>query len=316
MARFLIILLVLFGLPGTSSALEITFMPNAQIEDSVIKLGDVATFDEQTPIASALATQTVGQAPNPGNTLILRSQNIKQYLLSNRPSIGDGIDWNGSPTVKVMRQGVVIGAEKIQSIIADYISSNSKNLPKADIRFNPDPLPTPFTIPKGDLTHEVIPSNAGILGSSSISIIFKVDNNVVKNISIRGKLEALAKIVVAAEPLKKGLILKPQHLKNAVVDINEIPNPEIDTKQLLGMQLTKNINTGGPVVAASVEAVPVVRRGQKVKIIAESGTLQLTATGLAQSDGKIDQMIKVQNIQSNKIVFARVASPGIVEVVL
>ncbi len=42
----------------------------------------------------------------------------------------------------------------------------------------------------------------------------------------------------------------------------------------------------------------------------------LTATGLAHSDGKIDDLIRVQNLNSNKVVFGRVAGPGIVEVIL
>jgi len=51
-------------------------------------------------------------------------------------------------------------------------------------------------------------------------------------------------------------------------------------------------------------------------MVIESGTLHLTATGLAHSDGKLDQMIKIQNINSSKTVHGRVTGPGIVEVLL
>ena len=116
--------------------------------------------------------------------------------------------------------------------------------------------------------------------------------------------------------LRKGLILAPQHLQMVDMDISDIASPEFDTQNLLGMQLTRAIAAGAPITGANVEALPVVRRGQKVKMIIESGTLHVTATGLAHSDGKLDQMIKIQNINSNKTVHGRVTGPGIVEVLL
>jgi flagellar basal body P-ring formation protein FlgA len=315
MTQFLLTIIILLGCIESSLALEITFLKSAQVDDAVVRLGDVAKFDQQTPMASALATQPVGQAPTPGSSLVLRSQNIKQYLVSNQSIIGEDISWSGAPSINVTRQGIVIDQDRVQAIIAEFLSK-SKNLPKAEIRFIPSSLPLPFAIPKGELSCEVIPSNPGIISSSSFSLIFKVNGNVVKNMSVRGKLEVLAKIIVAAEPLKKGLIIKPQHLKSAVIDINEIANPESDPHQLIGMQLNRNLGVDTPVLASMVEALPVVKRGQRVKIIAESGTLHLTATGFAQSDGKIDQVIKVQNIQSTKTVYGKVTSPGIVEVLL
>jgi flagella basal body P-ring formation protein FlgA len=51
-------------------------------------------------------------------------------------------------------------------------------------------------------------------------------------------------------------------------------------------------------------------------MIVETGVMHLTATGFAHSDGKLDQTIKVQNINSNKTVHGRVTGPGVVEVLL
>jgi flagella basal body P-ring formation protein FlgA len=315
MTRFLFAIFSFFALFTSSQALEITFNQSAQVDDTLIRLGDVAKCDEQSHLAEALITQPIGQAPAPGETLVLHSQKIKQHLSANR-SLPDDIMWSGSPTIQVSRQGIAVGSDKILTIIGEFLSGNAKNLPKADIRFIPNSLPLPFTVPKGDLTYDVIPSNPGILSSSSFSMIFKVDGKVVKNMSVRGKIEALAQVLVAAEPLKKGLILQPQHLTLVAMDIGEIANPELDSHNLLGLQLTKTVAKGAPVFGSMVEALPVIKRGQKVKMVIEAGSLHLTATGFAHSDGKLDQIIKVQNIESNKTLQGRVSGPGVVEVML
>jgi flagellar basal body P-ring formation protein FlgA len=315
MIRILLIMVFFFGSAQAALALEITFSQKAQITDSVIRLGDVATFDEQTPLTEALATQPIGQAPPPGEAFFLHAQNIKQGFDSNH-SLPEDTSWGGAGTISVNREGVVISPDRIKEILAEFIETNKKNLPKAEIQFIAQSLPLPFTIPKGDLSYEVVPSNPGVLGSSSMSIIFKVDNKVVKNMSVRGKIEALAEIVTAAEPLKKGIVLRPQHLKMLTMNMSEIANATLSTDELVGMQLTRPLAAGAPIVSSMVEALPIVKRGQKVRIVATSGALHLTATGFAHSDGKLDQMIKVQNINSNKTIYGRVSAPGTVEVLL
>jgi flagella basal body P-ring formation protein FlgA len=315
MGKVFFIICLIFGLVQTADALEITFTPNGTVDDSVIRLGDIVSFDEETEMTRALATLTVEQAPSPGEKSTLNSLSIKNYLVSSQ-SLSRDILWKGSSTVTVFRQGVSVGPEKILTIIANYMKRNKNNLPEAEIRFVPNSLPLPFTLPTGDLTHEVIPSNPNILGSSRFSIIFRIDDKVVKNMSVLGKIEALAHVVVAAGPLKKGNILGPQHLSTAILDISSIDNPGLDMEDFIGKKLQRSLRAGSPVLLSMVEALPVVQRGERVKIVINSGALHLTATGLAHSDGAMNQMIRVQNINSNKIIYCRVAAPGLVEVIL
>ena len=51
-------------------------------------------------------------------------------------------------------------------------------------------------------------------------------------------------------------------------------------------------------------------------MVINHGSMHLSTVGIARNNGRQDQMIRVQNINSNKIVYCRVAAPGLVEVVL
>jgi flagella basal body P-ring formation protein FlgA len=315
MIQLLFTFLLVFGLALPADALEITFTGDASVDGTIVKLGDVAHFDEDTDMSRALATKTVGQAPPPGEKISFRSLNIKHYLVSNQ-AIPQDTRWTGSPTVTVHRRGVKIGADEIQSFIAEFLRANKQNLPDAKINFMPDSLPLPFILPRGALSHDVIPSNPAILCSSRFSIIFRVDNKVVKNMSVKGKVEALAEVVVAAKPLKKGHVVDAQMLSTAILDISKMTAPGQGPEDIIGKKLKRSLRAGSPVLASMVESLPVVRRGERVKIVISSGHLYLTATGLAHSDGQLDQMIRVQNINSNKIIYCRVTAPGLVEVML
>ncbi len=314
--RLLLLTLTLFlGTGATAFCAGINLVQNAEISNSVIRLGDIAGFELDDSIAGPLAAVPVCQAPEPGERLTLRSIDIKRNLVKTG-KVPASLSWQGPGSVTVQRRGVEIGPDRVQSIIDDFLTGNRGILPRADVRFIPRGLPLPFFIPVGTLECQVIPSHPGILGSSRFSIIFKVDGTVVKNMSVRGRVEAVGEVIVAARPLRRGTILSAAHLGMAVVDISSEPDAAMDAAQLIGKELQKNVTAGSPLSLGIVESLPIVYRGQKVKIVLSTGNLLITATGLAHSDGRQEDMIRVQNLSSNKMLYCRVAAPGLVEVIL
>lgn len=314
MIRLLIILTVLL-LSQPLYAFNVTFKKVTSVDNAIVKLGDVATVDTLDEIGKALLTIPVANSPAPGDVAYLRSHKIKKYLISSQ-TLPDDIEWIGSSTVEVKRNGITIDSKKMLAFVADYLHSQQDSLPIAIIRFVPTSHPLPFTLPMGQLTCDVIPSNPGILSSSRFSLIFRVDDRVVKNMSIKGKIEARANIVTTAIPVKKGTILSDRHLQQTVMDISEIKDPGFSIEEFIGKKIKRSLRAGSPINVSNVESLPVIFKGQRVKIVIQSGPMFLTATGLAHTDGKINDLIRVQNINSSKVVFGRVTGPGVVEVLL
>lgn len=315
LTRIALVLVILFGLAPKVQAIDVTFLDSASVDGKVIKLGDIATFSDQSIFAQALASLELGPAPAPGEATFLSADAVSRYL-TGRNSLPDSISWQGAPNIAVKRNAVIIGPEKIAELIASFITANKQSLPEADIRFVPDSFPLPFALPVGDAKTEITPSNPAILGSSLFSIIFRVDGSVVKNLSVRGKIEAIAKIVVAARPLGRNSVLRAEDLTLAETDIGNIVQPNFRMDGLVGKKLDRSLRAGQPVLESMIETLPIVHRGEKVKMVIISGPMELTATGLAASDGKKNEMIQVLNIGSNKLIYCRVAAPGIVEVTL
>lgn len=315
MIRFLPILLLFLLSAGPVWGLEIRFKNDCLVEHVNIRLADVALFSDTGETARALGSRIISQSPPPGQTIFLRSLAIKQFV-ERSVQLPEDVYWSGSSTVTVKRDGIRIGSNEIQGIIDDFLKDHSSDLPTADIRFIPKSVPIPFILPKGELSHEVIPSNPGILGSSRFSIIFKIDDQVAKNMSVRGKLEALAEVVVSNTAIRRGEILESSDIRLAMMDISSMRDPGLQPSEFVGMQIKRSIRANTVMLQSYVEALPVVRRGERVKIVLHSGSMHVTAVGLAHNDGKMDEVIRVQNISSNKIIFCKVNGPGIVEVLL
>lgn len=315
MTRLSLIIIFVLSTIKPCAALQITFKESAKVDGAIVTLGDIVHFDETSELTRALASQKIAQAPPPGESISLRSLSIKQYLV-NSLSLSQKIDWDGSPSVMLNRIGISFGATGIQKIIAEYLEKSRADLPDAEIRFIPSILPLPFILPSGKLTYEVIPSNPAILGSSRFSIIFRIDGRVAKNMSVRGRIEALAPVVVVSGKLKKGTILTTQNLTLAIKDLNDFADPGLDINNFLGKKLKRSLRAGSPLYASMVEDRPIIKRGERVKIVINYGAMHISALGIARTNGIHNEMIRVQNINSNKIVYCRVAAPGLVEVLL
>ncbi|MDR3630070.1 MAG: flagellar basal body P-ring formation chaperone FlgA [Desulfocapsaceae bacterium] len=304
---------LLLSVAGTCRGLEITFKPSVSIDAASVSLVDIADFDDQSDMAQALQTQTVSQAPPPGQENMLQTAEIVRNLTKTL-QVPASVLWKGSATVKVYRNGVRIGPEKIQSIIAEFLKKSKSNQPEMEIRFIPATLPLPFMIPVGNVTWTVTPSNPGVLASSSMTLIFSVDGKVRKNIAIFGHIEAMTPVTVAATALQKGSVLTAAQLSLLTRNIAEVSSPCFDTNELVGKKINRSVAEGTVIERAWIDIPPMISRGQTVKIVLNHGDLHLTTEGIANMNGMKDQIIRVQNISSKKMLSCRVTAPGIVEV--
>jgi len=63
-----------------------------------------------------------------------------------------------------------------------------------------------------------------------------------------------------------------------------------------------------------VELPPMVKRNDRVSIVAESESLRITAVGEVKESGSRGERVKVVNLNSNKEIFARVLDSKTVRV--
>ena len=314
MFRFAFIILLL-TVCSNAYGLTVRFNGAAEVAEATVTLGDIATFNEDTDFSRALASQPVGQAPSPGQEITLQASSIINNLKNNLDQYATVL-WQGSPEIKVTRGATVISSDKILQIIDAFIHDNFKQIVQAKISFFPSAQPLPFSLPAGKLTWQVIPSDPQIIGSSRFAIIFSVDGRVRKNMSVRGRLEVLAQVVVMRGDITKGTILGPQHLAMMVQDVGQLHDPIFNPRDVLGKRLLVSLKSGRPLARNQVAFPPLVKKGDLVRIILQQGSLYLTATGIARTNGAANDTIRVQNTASKKIVYCRVAAPGVVEVVL
>ena len=314
MLRSLLLFSVLsIVLPSTGFTLEISFSPSAEVTSSFVTLGDIANFSENSSLAIALASKHIGHAPKPGKSVPLDTEIIRSKLQKSLPK-DTSLQWKGASITLVLRKGITIGPHEIESSITDFLEEEKSNLPVADYLFIPRELPLPFVLPSGQLEIDIVPANPDIIGSRRFSLIYRIDGKIEKNISIRGKLEAMATVAILTRNVKRGAILQPDMVQLQTKDLSKLRSPCTDLREVLGKKLTRSLRSGSVLDLSSIDFPPLIHKGQLVKILINHNGLHLTATGIASMNGKQDQIIRVMNSGSQKTIFCKVAAPGLVEV--
>ncbi len=216
--------------------------------------------------------------------------------------------------VSAAEEGPLISQNEMAQELNDFLAEESARLPGVELRFASMSLPKPFKVPQGDIEYQVIPSKPGIIGSRRITLLIRVDGQVVKNQSIRVELEALAEILIAADNLRRGDILTPTNLIFQQQEISKLREPLFNAEEVYGKRLKRSVRLGKPLLRNQVEYPPMIKRGERVTIKAIRGGLMLTAAGEAQQDGEQNETIRVVNSESRKVVLCRVVAPQLVTV--
>ena len=124
-------------------------------------------------------------------------------------------------------------------------------------------------------------------------------------------------VVVAARPLPRGHLIEPGDLETTSRDVSGLVGGYHSTaRELLGQRLTRNVARGVVLSPTLVKDRTLVSRGQRVTLSVIGESIDIRMAGVAVSDGSKDQLIRVKNSGSGKIVEGRVRSPGTVEVML
>jgi len=305
--------LFLFFLPWEVCAqISVSFQANASVAGPRIVLGDIAVIKPAGEEAKVIGQLPVAAAPAPGKSKELYTVSVINSL-RNRPEV-TGVDWQGSQTIMVQRKGNRVPPEQLQAIVDQFLKESGSQFPNAELRFSSFRAPGELTLPAGKLSWKVTPSRPGILGSTSFSIAIAVDGQPAATCVVRGRLEVLAEVAVAAAALHKGDVIADNSVSMQKQDVSNLQKPFTAKEQLLGMEMARTVNAGTVLEQTHIASPPVIRGGEMVKIVARKGALQLSTSGLAKTDGRLGETIPVKNISSNKMIHGRVDGPGVVSV--
>lgn len=127
-------------------------------------------------------------------------------------------------------------------------------------------------------------------------------------------------LVMVTRGIDRGHVLTTSDLYVDRQDVTELTDYCPTIKELVGTTTRRSIRALQPVRMSDVETTTrlegaiLIKRRDQVKMVARVGSLSVTAVGEAIQEGRLGEIIRVRNIDSNTTIQGRVLSPGEVEI--
>ncbi|MEF7615605.1 flagellar basal body P-ring formation chaperone FlgA [Aquincola sp. MAHUQ-54] len=128
---------------------------------------------------------------------------------------------------------------------------------------------------------------------------------------VRGSLSA--DVVVAATSVPSGKPLAAADLTLDRRDVSSLADPLSDIDEASGQAPLRPLRAGQVLQKRLLTAPVLVKRGDSVLIDARRGPVQVTASGEALEPGKRDEVVRVRNVNTGKVIRARIVDAGVVE---
>lgn len=294
-----IALFILFVSVGTialiaaaQKAAAATIRPETIITGDYIRLGDV--FD-----GVKNADYVLGPAPQPGKDMILNARTLYKIAAAL------DVDWQpASPTEQVIlrREAVTIPQAELTRALENALRESGV---KESFSVEYSSALTDITLPAdSEATVEI-----SALKFDPHSDLFRATlaapsvKNPVKRMDVTGRIERLVSVPVLKNSLKNGDVI-------GAMDIDYIDMPRhriavdtvLDEKDLVNLTPRRLVASGRAVQRNELEQPRMVDRGDAITLVFANGPMTLTIKGKSLQAGAMGDMIRVSNLESNKML--------------
>lgn len=209
----------------------------------------------------------------------------------------------------------VIDQDKLNRAVGLHIE---KNMPwmKGSMRFEILSALPQLAMPEGKVTWKVESrGNEDYLGETNF--VLKLYNNGVlfREEPIRARIEVLREFVIGTKNMGRNHVVAAEDISLQKRWVRSITlNSISDMNDVIGKSLCLSVRPNTEITGNMLKAVNAVTRGRIVQVILDSGAINITTMGMAEEDGVEGSFVRVRNISSNKIIYARVVGESKVKV--
>ncbi len=207
----------------------------------------------------------------------------------------------------------LIGATEgfLEFMVEDYLQ-RSEITARHEIQVNPLDPRLRLAACDSDLTQS-LESPAQPVGRVTVRV--SCEGSTPWTVFVPAQVRIFRPVVVVKTALRRDSIIGAGDVALVEQDVSLLNRGYVtEVEQVIGRKLTRATRTDQVLTPAMLQLAEAVRRGDQVVISARSGGINVRMQGEALSGGTLGQQISVRNLTSQRVIRARVAGPGQVEV--
>lgn len=118
-------------------------------------------------------------------------------------------------------------------------------------------------------------------------------------------IQVLSKVVAANRLISPGEIITEHDLSYEEYDKNKLYDGFFkEMSDVVGLSVVRSVSTGTALTKRMVRQVAIIKRNQAVTLVLKTGAVEVDMIGIAKSDGYLNEVVKVMNPSSKKVIDA------------
>jgi flagella basal body P-ring formation protein FlgA len=294
------------------SALQIYLPREVTLKNKTANLGQVGVIRGEETLVAKAGEIALGQISVVGQEIIVDRQMVLSRLAcSGIPS--SEVMLTGAERVRIKQQQHIINSDRFVEQASLFLKGK---LP-SDRVCQPDPIRTPkdLVVPETSEKVELVARLvAGTRNQTKVQISVFADSEEVGTREVAFRLKYKCRRATALVDIPAGGLISPENVK-IEEHISDNPEPS-NWRPPYGLIARRGIAANAvlrPSMMGHLKPDVIVKRNQNVVIRMERPGLSVTAVGKAMQKGSVGEYVKVRNVDSQRLILARVNEDGTVE---
>lgn len=315
--KIILAVLIITMSPWVCSA-GLGFVESLEVSQDQITLADLVTGAGEIP--ETWYETVVSERPKPGQRVELTSSVLKLRLRQ----AGSDPDLLG---ISIPTR-IVLSAPG-QGIAAEFIKGEFRKLllevldyPTSDFQLELVGWPDEITVAPGRISIRITEDKTRLReslfrGYTTFGYAIMVDGVPAQTGRARARISGRVSVPVLIRDLQRHTVVSAEDLTFKEVDLVRIkPSTYTGIEKIIGYRSTRLIRSGLPLDPADIEISPLVTYNSRVKIRAQLHGIYIETSGKALMDGRMGEVIKVENTSSGVIIRAEVTGLNEVQALL
>jgi len=302
---------------GQASPMAIELKSKAEVKGPWIYLMDLGRIQTACPqLLSQLKSLKVAKAPLPGSSRVL-DRNYLRARLGQKGINLSHLTLRGAEQIKVLTLFAKVEGRQLIEVAKEFAK---KNLPwgEENLEIKVVGRPRDLIIPAGKAelrAKKTLGAGLSLSGFIPVPIEVVVEGRVYRTVKVNLKVKVFQKVLISKKIIRKGEEIKKEDVGERITDISCLSKDVIlDLNQIKGRCARRTIRANTILKEDLFEIPAVISRGEQVTIIAALGNLQIATLGRAKEEGRVGEVIRVENIETKKELQAKVIGERRVEV--
>lgn len=282
-------------------------------------LGDIAYVSCGDPVLLERVNNIlIGNTPYVGNVRRIETSIIAARLMDEGINLNEVAYGSATATLVSVKSTTVRGEEMVKKA-REYLAEKMPSYGN-DLVIESDRIPADKILPANDedVRIEVSPVEGNRdRGNVQVFVrIFIKDKQYLK-IPVFFNVRVYENVVASSRKIGRGEILTEDDLVVESIETTKLSASTFSSiDDLVGKRITRLIQPYTPITPEIIDNPPLIKRGECIKLLLQSGNLIVVAKGVAKEDGHLGKIIKVKNVDSNKEIHGRVEDASTVKVAM